>query len=162
MAYQNSKQNKPVQIAAKGNAPHEAPGPTPAPTRTYKNPVLVERDETVGYAQAKNLGPSSIAPGIGGGDSVSALGQELKRVGALSDAGDHLQDVINRGTARDSTVDLDASAPQTRAVSSEPDCGPAHGATSQQEADPAKWGTIPKTLGASAADDSAARRAERD
>ena len=50
---------------AKGDAPNTgSPGPTPAPAKTYKNPVLVERDMTPGYGTAKNLGPSSVEPGV--------------------------------------------------------------------------------------------------
>jgi hypothetical protein len=100
MAYQN---NRPVKVAAKGDAPAQKIGPTPAPVKKYVNPVLVERQEPTGYGMAKNLGPSSVEPGT---TNSSPLADELKRVNALGDGGDHLQDVIEHGTARDSTVDL--------------------------------------------------------
>jgi hypothetical protein len=89
MAYQN---NRPVKVAAKGDAPAQKIGPTPAPVKKYVNPVLVERQE-----------PTSVEPGT---TNSSPLADELKRVNALGDGGDHLQDVIEHGTARDSTVDL--------------------------------------------------------
>jgi hypothetical protein len=111
MAFQNSK----VTTAAKGNAKGGVKvGPTPAPVRKYVNPVLVERVEPVTYGGAKNLGPSSVEPGV---TNTSPLADELKRVNALGDGGDHLQDVIEHGTARNASVDL--GAPQTRDVSDE-------------------------------------------
>lgn len=112
MAYQVSK---PVKVPAKGDAPQRKPGPTPAPTKKYQNPVLTERVEPVTYGGAKNLGPSSVEPGT---TLTSPLADELKRVNALGDGGDHLQDIIERGTSRNSMVDLQSS--QTRDVNKTP------------------------------------------
>jgi hypothetical protein len=141
-----------VTIGAKGDAPQRAPGPTPAPTRTYKNPVLTERDAPSGYGMSKNLGPSSVEPGT---TNTSPLADELKRVNAESDAGDHLQDVIERGTARDAMVDLQSL--QTRPFTVDQDVPTAHGMKRQtaQSSKPGdvKVGTLPATLGTSAAPD---------
>jgi hypothetical protein len=128
-----------VTRPAKGNATSGAPGPTPAPLRKYVNPVLTERVETPGYGQAKNLGPSSIEPGT---TLTSPLADELRRVAALSDAGDLLGDIAAHGTSRDSTV-ADLGAPQTRDVSQE-GYPAAHGMRNPN-ANPV---TIPDKLGA--------------
>jgi hypothetical protein len=145
MALQNAKNNnRAVTTAAKGDATGGVKiGPTPAPVKTYKNPVLTERVETTGYGQAKNLGPSSVPEGT---TQVSDLGQELKRMNALGDQGDHLQDVIEHGTARNNSVDL--AAPQTRDVSDE-SLAPAHGQKSPN-LKAGSYGTLPQKLGASA------------
>jgi hypothetical protein len=142
-----------VTIGAKGDARATGnPGPTPAPARKYVNPVLTERDETPGYGSAKNLGPSSVEPGT---TNTSPLADELKRVNAEGDGGDHLQDVIDHGTARNSMVDL--ASLQTRPYTNEQDVPTATGmkrqtAQSDKPGD-VKVGTLPATLGASAAPD---------
>lgn len=161
MAFQNNKQGgKPgkataqaprpssVTIAARGNAPKAPSGPTPAPTRKYVNPILTERVDPVGYANAKNLGPSSVEPGV---TDTSALADELKRVNAEGDGGDTLQDVIEHGTARNSSVNLVAS--QTRPISDK-QIAPAHGQvrqTKQSAVGDVVVGNLPATCGASAA-----------
>jgi hypothetical protein len=144
MAFQNAKKNQAVNTAAKGDATGGVKvGPTPPPVRKYVNPVLTERQETPGYGQAKNLGPSSVEPGV---TDVSDLGQELKRVNALGDQGDHLQDIIEHGTSRNNAVDLGSK--QTRDVSDE-QLPSAHGMKSRNL--PAgSYGTLPAKLGASA------------
>lgn len=144
MAFQNAT------TKAKGNAPATGmPGPTPAPARKYTNPVLTERVEPTGYGMAKNLGPSSVEPGQ---VETSPLADELKRVNALGDGGDHLQDVIDHGTARNDSVEL--QAPQTRAVDSTM-LPPAHGMKRQtaQSSKPGdvQVGSLPAKLGTSAA-----------
>jgi hypothetical protein len=140
-----------VTVTARGDASATgAPGPTPAPTRKYVNPVLTERVEPTGYGQAKDLGPSSVEPGT---TNTSPLADELKRVNAEGDGGDHLQDVIEHGIARNSSVDL--AAPQTRDVSG---VSPplAHGQkrqTTPSKVGDVEVGTLPAKLGASAAPD---------
>lgn len=145
MAFQNSKsKNRAVKSAAKGDAPNTgAPGPTPAPTRTYKNPVLTERQEPTGYG-IKDLGPSSTDPGL---SRTSPLADELKRVAAEGDGGDVLADIIQRGTARDVTSDLGGS-PQTRPVSDE-GCAPSYG-MKLPNMKAGSYGTLPAKLGAPA------------
>jgi hypothetical protein len=128
MAYQRSKDTRPTTTPAKGNAPSQKIGPTPAPTRKYQNPVLTERVEPTGYGMSKNLGPSSVEPGV---TLNSPLADELKRVNALGDAGDHLQDIIEHGTSADCTVDLQSL--QTRPYDNEQDVPSTHGAVRQQD-----------------------------
>lgn len=116
MAYQNARK---VTEAAKGDARNNgAPGPTPAPVKKYVEPLPGEKDEVTGYGAARNFGPSSVEPGH---TQTSSLADELKRMNALSDAGDHLQDVINHGTARNTAVDIgQETGSQLRNVSAEP------------------------------------------
>lgn len=142
MAFQNSK-SRATTVPAKGDAPQRRPGPTPPPVRKYQNPVLTERDDPPGYGAAKNLGPSSVEPGT---TNTSPLADELKRVNALGDGGDHLQDIIENGTARNSMVDL--ASLQTRDVSDE-QLAPAHGQKSPNMK-AGSYGTLPAKLGASA------------
>ena len=144
MAFQNAKnKSRAVTTGAKGDAPGQKIGPTSAPVKKYVNPVLTERQETPGYGQAKNLGPSSVEPGT---TDTSPLADELKRMNALGDGGDHLEDIIREGTARNSSVDLISK--QTRDVSDE-SLAPAHGMKSPNL--PAgQYGTLPAKLGASA------------
>jgi hypothetical protein len=144
MAYQVSKsKNRAVTVPAKGDAPGQKIGPTPAPTKKYVNPVLTERDAPPGYGNAKDLGPSSVEPGT---TNTSPLADELKRVNAEGDQGDHLQDIIENGTSRNNSVDLYSK--QTRDVSDE-SLAPAHGMKSPNL--PAgQYETLPAKLGASA------------
>jgi hypothetical protein len=145
MAYQNAKnKGRAVTQPAKGDATGGVKiGPTPAPVKTYKNPILTERQETPGYGQAKNLGPSSVEPGV---TDVSDLGQELKRMNAFGDGGDHLEDIIREGTARNNSVDLISK--QTRDVS-DASLAPAHGQRNRNL--PAgTYDTLPAKLGESA------------
>lgn len=150
MAYQVHK-NRAITQPARGNAPNTgAPGPTPGPTKKYQNLVLTERDEPTGYGQAKNLGPSSVEPGV---TITSPLADELRRVAADSDAGDLIGAIAEHGTARNSSVDL--KSPQTRDVPS--DLRNVHPAMRRQTT-PSKVGDVvvgelPKTCGASAAPD---------
>jgi len=150
MAHQTGK--RAVTRPSAGDAPNTgAPGPTPAPTRKYVNPVLVERIEPTGYGQAKNLGPSSVEPGT---TNTSGLADELRRVAAESDAGDLLGDIAARGTARDASVDLDSK--QTRPFTNEQ--GVATHPNMKRQTTPSKVGdvvvgTLPATCGASAAPD---------
>lgn len=141
MAYQVSKsKGRAVTAPAKGDAPGQKIGPTPAPVKKYVNPVLTERQETPGYGNAKNLGPSSVEPGT---TDTSPLADELKRVNALGDGGDHLEDIIREGTARNNSVDLISK--QTRDVSDAP-LTPAHGLRSRNL--PAgSYDTLPAKLG---------------
>jgi hypothetical protein len=186
MAFQNNKQRgtvasktaqaprpSSVTIPAHGDSrPTGAPGPTPAPAKRYKNPLLVERQETPGYGNAKDLGPSSISidpndpHGYGQRDSgpvsvdpslsrTSPLADELKRLNAEGDGGDALQDVIDHGTARNNSVDLVSS--QTRPFTLDQRVGTAAGMKRQtaQSSKPGdvSVGTLPATLGANAAPD---------
>jgi hypothetical protein len=150
MAYQVHK-NRAVTTAAKGDAPNTgAPGATPSPTRKYQNPLLVERVEPTGYGQAKNLGPSSVEPGV---TETSGLADELRRVAADSDAGDLLGDIAAHGTSRNSSVDLQSK--QTRDVPD--DLRNVHPAMKRQTT-PSKVGdvvvgSLPATCGASSAPD---------
>ncbi len=152
MAYQTNKaKRRAITTAAKGDAPNTgAPGPTPSPIKKYVNPILVERVEPTGYGQAKNLGPSSVEPGV---TITSPLADELRRVAADSDAGDLIGDIAAHGTARNSSVDLKSA--QTRDVPS--DLQPlAHGMkrqTSPSKVGDVSVGTLPSTCGASAAPD---------
>jgi hypothetical protein len=141
MAYQN---NRPVKVPAKGDAPAQKIGPTPAPTKKYQNPILVERQAPTGYGMSKNLGPSSVEPGT---TLNSPLADELKRVNALGDGGDHLQDIIEHGTARDSMVDL--ASLQTRPYDDKQDVPTAHGQRSRTANK--EGGTVPAKCGTSEA-----------
>ncbi len=141
MAYQNARQ---VKTAAKGDAPGPKIGPTPAPAKKYVNPVLVERQEPTGYGMAKNLGPSSVEPGT---TLTSPLADELKRVNAMGDGGDHLQDIIEHGTARDTMVDL--ASLQTRPYDDVQDVPTSHGMRNRSN----EGGKVPNKLGESAAPD---------
>ncbi len=135
MAYQNTR---PVKVPAKADAPGQKIGPTPAPVKKYANPVLTERVEPTGYGMAKNLGPSSVEPGT---TNTSPLADELKRVNAMSDAGDELQNIIERGTARDSMVDLQSL--QTRPYDDKQDVPTTPGMRSRNH----EGGTVPAKLG---------------
>jgi hypothetical protein len=164
MAYQNNKSK--VTTAAKGDAKGGVKiGPTPAPVRKYRNPILTERTEPLTYGGAKNLGPSSVSAdpndphGYGQRDlgpvsvdpsqtRTSPLADELKRVAAEGDGGDVLQDVIERGTARDVTSDLGGS-PQTRAVSDK-GLAPSFG-MKLPNMKAGSYGTLPAKLGATTA-----------
>ncbi len=141
MAYQNARQ---VKTAARGDAPSQKIGPTPAPVKKYVNPILTERVEPTGYAMAKNLGPSSVEPGT---SNTSPLADELKRVNAQSDAGDELQNIIESGTARDSMVDLQSL--QTRPYDDVQDVPTTPGMRNRNN----EGGTIPAKLGDSAPPD---------
>jgi len=103
---------------AKGNAANNgSPGPTPAPVRPYVNPNLSQaRAFSPGYGTNNDPNPSSIEPGT---KQTSPLADELRRVAALSDAGDLLGDIAEHGTSRDVSVG-DMGAPQTRDVAPEP------------------------------------------
>lgn len=97
---------------AKGDGPNTgAPGFTPAPTKKFVNPILTERVEPTGYANAKFLGASSVEPGS---TVTSDLADELRRVAANSDAGDLIGRIAQRGTARGPAADVELASPQTR------------------------------------------------
>jgi hypothetical protein len=152
MAYQTSKaKRRAITTVAKGDAPNTgSPGPTPGPTKKYVNPILTERVEPTGYGQAKNLGPSSVEPGV---TETSGLADELRRVAAESDAGDLLAAIADHGTARNASVDLQSK--QTRDVPD--DLRNVHPAMKRQTT-PSKVGDVvvgqlPSTVGASAAKD---------
>jgi hypothetical protein len=139
MAYQVGK---PVTVPARGDAPQRKPGPTPAPTKTYVNPVVVERSAPSGYG-VKDLGPSSIEPGT---KRTSPLADELKRMGAQGDGGDALQDVIEQG------VRTHAGADQTRKV--DPTQYPTtYGLEKRGPDSGSPGGTVPSKCGESAAPD---------
>jgi hypothetical protein len=150
MAYQTGK--RPVTQPAKGDATGGVKiGPTPAPTKKYVNPVLVERVEPMNYGNAKNLGPSSVEPGT---SDTSPLADELRRVAAEGDAGDLIGDIIQHGTARDATVDL--ASLQTRPFTNEQDVPTKPGMARQTT--PSKVGdvvvgSLPSKLGESVAAD---------
>jgi len=103
---------------AKGNAANNgSPGPTPAPVRTYVNPNLEQtRAFAPNYGTNADASPSSVDPGQ---RVTSPLADELRRVAALSDAGDLVGDIAEHGTSRDVSVG-DMGAPQTRDVAPEP------------------------------------------
>jgi hypothetical protein len=144
MAYQVSKsKGRAVTTAAKGDAPGQKLGPTPPPTKKYVNPVLTERVAPPGYGASKNLGPSSVEPGT---TDTSGLADELKRVNAEGDQGDHLQDIIEHGTSRNNSVDLYSK--QTRDVSDE-QIAPAHGQRNRN-LKAGSYDTLPAKLGESA------------
>ncbi len=148
MAHQTARA---VKSAAKGDAKNTgAPGPTPAPVKKYVNPPVVERQEVVGYGGSKNLGPSSTDPGV---TITSPLADELRRVAALSDAGDLLGDIAQHGTARNVSAG-DMMAPQTRDVPS--DLRNVHPNMTRQTKQSSKpgdvvVGTLPATCGATSA-----------
>lgn len=113
MAFQTGKPRA-VKAAAKGDAKNTgAPGPTPAPVK-FANPSLTERDFAPNYGTNHFTGASSANPGE---KVTSPLADNLKAKAAEGDAGDLLQDIIERGTARDTSVEL--QSPQTRVVSNE-------------------------------------------
>jgi hypothetical protein len=143
MAHQTNK-NRAVKVPAEGDAPNTgAPGPTPAPVKTYKNPDLEQmRVFQAGYGTNSDNSPSSLAPGT---SKTSSLADELKRVNALGDQGDHLQDIISHGVARNSSVDL--ASPQTRDVSKTP-YPAAHGMRSRQADSGSPGGQVPDKCGA--------------
>ncbi len=100
--------------------------------------MLVEREEPTGYGMAKNLGPSSVEPGTA---NTSPLADELKRVNAMGDGGDHLQDIIEHGTARDTMVDL--ASLQTRPYDDVQDVPTSHGMRNRSN----EGGKVPNKLG---------------
>ena len=106
MAYQTSKGN-----AAPATG---MPGPTPPPTK-FANPSLNERDFQPGYGTNHFTGASSADPGQ---KVTSPLADDLKAKAAQGDGGDLLQDIVTRGTARDTSVEL--QSPQTRTVDNTP------------------------------------------
>ncbi len=132
------------------------PGPTPPPVHKF-NPQPGERQATAGYANAKYLGPSSIEPST---SMSSDLADDLRQAAEAGDQGAHLSDVIQHGTARNDSVDL--QSPQLRDLNDPRDNNrapsPAHPAMRRQTAQSSKPGDVvvgklPDTLGASAAPD---------
>ena len=139
MAYQTGK--PPVTQPAKGDAPNTgAPGPTPAPVKTYANPDLEQlRVFKPGYGTNNDNSPSSVPQGH---KQTSALADELKRVNAQGDGGDALQDIIEQG------VHMDVGF-QMRAISDKN--VPTHPAQAKRAADSGSpGGTVPAQCGAAA------------
>ena len=143
---------KQVKTTAPGAGPETKLGPTPAPVRPYKSPNLAQlRVFDPNYGTNSDPSASSVPPGR---KNNSPLADELKRVNAKGDGGDHLQDVIEHGTSRNLSVDL--QSPQTRTVSSKM-LAPGHGMKRQtaQSSKPGDVvvGSLPAMCGASAAPD---------
>ncbi len=145
-----------VEISGAKSPSTGNPGPTPPPVHKF-NPQPGERQATPGYANAKYLGPSSIEPT----QSMSSdLADDLRQAAEAGDQGAHLSDVVQHGTARNDSVDL--KSPQLRDLNDPRDANrapsPAHPAMRRQTAQASKpgdvvVGTLPDTLGASAAPD---------
>lgn len=107
-----------------------------------------------GYGDASYSGPASDDPKA---RTTSALADALKAKNAEGDGCDHLQDMIEHGTARNNSVDL--QSPQTRDLADKSegnrDPSPVYPGMVRQQA-PAKVGDVqvgelPKTAGANAA-----------
>jgi len=116
--------------------------------------MAFQNAKATGYGDASYSGPSSDDPKA---STSSAMADALKAKNAESDGGDHLQTVVEHGTAKNSMVDL--QSPQTRDLADPRDGNrepsPVHPAMKRQRA-PAKVGDVqvgelPKTAGASAA-----------
>lgn len=147
MAFQTGR---PVKVPAKGDAPNTgAPGKTPAPTSAdlaHMKDVAYGRTSYGGNAYAGRVVADP------GKNVTSPLADQLKAKAAELDGGDLLQTIIEKGTARDSTVDL--QSPQTRDVSKEPY------PTTFGHHKPASDGVVPATTGHSPMADEARRRAQ--
>jgi hypothetical protein len=131
------------------------PGPTAAPVRKLFKPLVGERDETPTYAGAKYLGPASDLPGY---NTTSPLADDLRQAAEAGDQGAHLSDVVQHGTARNDSVDL--QSPQLRDLNDPRDNNrapsPTRPAMRRQTAQSSKPGDVvvgklPDTLGASGA-----------
>jgi hypothetical protein len=155
MAFQTGKGRR-VQIPAKGNAPDSHnPGPTPAPTEDALVKLTRAKDTAWGrqsYGANGYPGPASVEPGA---KISSPLADQLKAKAAEGDAGDLLQTIIEKGTARDSMVDL--ASPQTRDVSKE-QYPSAHGQVRRSLDSGSPGGTVPSVTGHSPMSDELRRR----
>ncbi len=150
MAYQTGR---PVKVPAKGDAPNTgSPGPTPPPTLAETQHMKDTAYGRTSYGANAYAGRVVANPGK---SVTSPLADQLKAKAAEGDGGDLLQTIIEKGTARDSTVDL--RSPQTRFVSKEQ--YPATFGHKSHTADAGSpGGMVPSHCGAPVTDDSASRR----
>ena len=142
---------RPVTKSAPGDAPNTgAPGPTPPPSRPAPPDEVTELRHPAnlrsGYGLNGYSGPSSIPPGQ---QKLSPLAENLK---ASSEAPDGLtlDHIIQHGTARDTSVDLQST--QTRKIDATPSKS-SFGLTRRGIDSGSPGGTVPARTGAIAADD---------
>ncbi len=146
MAFQTGK--RPVTTAAKGDKADTGTPVTLPPTKKWA-PSTNVKQFVPGYGTNLDPSPSSVE-----GTQTSSLADELRSVNAKGDGGDHLADIIEHGTARNSSLDLGGAAgSQTRDVPD--DLRNVH-PNMKRQTTPSKVGDVvvdqlPSTCGSSAA-----------